>query len=247
MSTPHITFSQVTKEFYLQGEKTMKELIPSLIKGKSWAKKLTALHDLSFTISAGETVGIVGRNGAGKSTLMKLIAGVTYPTTGSVTSYGRVAPMIELGAGFHYELNGYENIFLNGAILGMHKKEIELVLEDIIDFSGVKEFLHEPLKRFSTGMVMRLAFAIVVHAKAQIYLIDEVLAVGDAAFKEKCLNKLEQIKKQKDTIIIFVSHDEEAVTQFCDRALLLEKGSCVADGTPKSIFKEYNSRLSEVA
>ncbi len=247
MSEPHISFSHVTKEYYLQGDRTMKELIPSLIKGKTWAKKITATRDLSFSIKAGETVGIVGRNGAGKSTLMKLIAGVTYPTSGEVQSSGRVAPMIELGAGFHYELNGYENIFLNGAILGMHKKEIELVLDEIIEFSGVKDFLHEPLKRFSTGMVMRLAFAIVVHTKAQIYLIDEVLAVGDAAFREKCLTKLNEIKQKNDTIIIFVSHDEEAVTSFCERAILLEKGTSILEGSPKQIFKEYNHRLASPA
>ena len=147
---------------------------------------------------------------------MKLIAGVTYPTEGKIVVYGRVAPMIELGAGFHYELNGYENIFLNGAILGMSKTEIEEEVENIINFSEIKEFLHEPLKRFSTGMVMRLAFSIAVHARAQIYLIDEVLAVGDQEFQDKCIAKLNEIKQEKDKIIIFISHDEAAVKKVFD-------------------------------
>ena len=152
-SNTHISFKQVNKDFFLQGDRTFKELLPNLIKGKKWAKKLEALNDVSFDIKPGETVGIIGHNGAGKSTIMKLIAGVTYATAGELSVSGRVAPMIELGAGFHYELNGYENIFLNGAILGMNKQEIEAELETIIEFSEIKDFLHEPLKHFSTGMV----------------------------------------------------------------------------------------------
>lgn len=243
-SKPNIVFDQVNKEFYLQGERTLKEFIPSLIRGNRWAHRLHALKDLSLEINSGETVGIVGKNGAGKSTMMKLIAGVTYPTSGMLKVEGKVAPMIELGAGFHYELNGYENIYLNAAILGMHKKEIELVEKDIIDFSGVEEFLHEPLKRFSTGMVMRLAFAIAVHTPAPVYLIDEVLAVGDAEFQEKCLKKLDEIKSSKDAIIVFISHDEKAVTNFCDRALLLDEGAIVMDSSPKKVFEMYHSSLT---
>ena len=237
--TTHISFKNVDKEFYLQSKRTFKELIPSLIRGKKWANKLKALNGVSFAISAGETVGIVGHNGAGKSTIMKLIAGVSYTSSGTVSVIGRVAPMIELGAGFHYDLNGYENIYLNSAILGMHKKEIETQLENIIEFSEIREFLHEPLKHLSTGMVMRLAFSIAIHAHADIFLIDEVLAVGDNEFQKKCLAKLEEIKQQKDTIIIFISHDQEAVQQFCERAILLEKGEVVSDGTPVEVFGKY--------
>lgn len=240
-----IKFTNVSKEFYLQGDRTFKELIPSLIKGRKWAKKLQVLKGLSFEINSGETVGIVGHNGAGKSTIMKLIAGVTYPTSGSIQVEGRVAPMIELGAGFHYELNGYENIYLNAAILGMHKKEIESVLEDIIEFSEIREFLNEPLKRFSTGMVMRLAFSIAVHASAQIFLIDEVLAVGDADFQIKCLAKLDEIKKEKDKIIIFVSHDEDAIKDFCDRAVFINEGKIVIDSSPEQVYQKYNKALPE--
>lgn len=244
-NSTYIKLTHVSKEFFLQGDRTFKELIPNLIKGKKWANKLQVFNNLSFEINAGETVGIVGKNGAGKSTIMKLIAGVTCPTKGNVSVVGRVAPMIELGAGFHYELNGYENIFLNAAILGMHKKEIELVLEDIIEFSEIREFLHEPLKHFSTGMVMRLAFSIAVHARAKIFLIDEVLAVGDADFQKKCLNKLKEIKKERDTIIVFVSHDQEAVEKFCDRAIFINKGHIVLDASPKEVFAKYNKVSKE--
>lgn len=242
---PNISFSRVHKNFFLQGDRTFKELIPNLLRGKKWAKELHVLNNLSFEINSGETVGIVGRNGAGKSTIMKLIAGVTYPTDGEVLVSGRVAPMIELGAGFHYELNGYENIFLNSAILGMHKKEIELVLEDIIEFSEIREFLHEPLKHFSTGMVMRLAFSIAIHARAEIFLIDEVLAVGDSSFQDKCLKKLDEIKAKKDKIVIFVSHDEEAVTKFCDRAIYIKDGKLELDSSPEKVFTSYNKTLNE--
>jgi ABC-type polysaccharide/polyol phosphate transport system ATPase subunit len=238
-----IKFTNVYKEFYLQGDKTFKELIPNLIGGKKWAQKLVALKDISLEINPGETVGIIGHNGAGKSTIMKLIAGVTYPSKGKIVVNGKVAPLIELGAGFHYELNGFENIFLNSAILGMHKKEIDLVIEDIIDFSEIRGFLNEPLKHFSTGMVMRLAFSIAVHAVAQIFLIDEVLAVGDSDFQKKCIRKLNEIKNQKDKIIIFISHDQKSVEEFCERAILLNHGEIVMDGEPADVFNKYHSLL----
>jgi ABC-type polysaccharide/polyol phosphate transport system ATPase subunit len=238
---PQINLENVTKEFFLQGDRTFKELIPNLIRGKKWGKNLKALDNLSFKITPGESVGIIGHNGAGKSTIMKLIAGVTYPTVGEVTVVGRVAPLIELGAGFHYELNGYENIYLNGAILGMHKKEIELELENIIEFSEIKDFLNEPLKHLSTGMIMRLAFSIAVHARAQIFLIDEVLAVGDLDFQKKCLLKLNEIKNQKDKIVVFISHDETSVRKFCDRAILLEHGKLLLDDTPENVYSQYNT------
>lgn len=241
MSETHIECKNLTKEFYLQGERTIKDLIPSLIQGKSFAKKHVVLKDINFSLEKGGTLGVVGKNGAGKSTLMKLIAGVTYPTTGTIAVKGKVAPLIELGAGFHHELNGFENIYLNAAILGMHKKEIELIERDIIEFSGIEKFLHEPLKRFSTGMVMRLAFSVAVHINADILLIDEVLAVGDFEFQEKCLAKLAEIKRQKDVTIVYISHDEKTVSSFCDRAILLEDGRLTFDDTPTAVFKKYHT------
>jgi ABC-type polysaccharide/polyol phosphate transport system ATPase subunit len=240
MSNLAIRFESVTKEFYLQEDRTLKEVIPRLLKGQGWLRKKEVLTNLSFSISRGETVGIVGKNGAGKSTIMKLIAGVTYPSAGTVTVEGKVAPLIELGAGFHHELSGYENIFLNAAILGMHKKEVATQVDEIIEFSGVNEYLHVPLKRYSTGMQMRLAFSIAVHTNAPILLIDEVLAVGDAEFQKKCLKKLQEIKAHSDTTIIFISHDQVAVEGFCDRALLLENGKVIADDLPAKVFEHYS-------
>lgn len=238
---PIIQFDRVTKEFVMQEDRTFKEFLPSLLRGKAWAKRHTVFKNLSFTINQGETVGIVGKNGAGKSTVLKLIAGVTYPTKGRVTINGRVTPLIELGAGFHHELSGYENIFLNAAILGMHKKEIELKLKSIIDFSELEEYIHTPVKKYSTGMYMRLAFAIAIHMDTPILLIDEVLAVGDEEFQKKCLNYLHEMKKREDKTIIFVSHDENAVKSFCERAILLNHGEIVADGSPAQIFSQYHT------
>lgn len=244
MNEPAIIFKNVTKSFFLQEDKTIKDLFPNLIRGKSWARKITALSDVSFTINKGETVGIIGKNGAGKSTTLKLIAGVTYPTTGKVIIYEKVAPLIELGAGFHHELTGYENIFLNAAILGMHKKEIEMQLKDIIAFSELGEFMNVPVKKYSSGMYMRLGFSVAIHTNAPILLIDEVLSVGDVAFQHKCLARLSEMKKAKDKTIIFVSHNEKAIMNFCDRAILLSEGKLIDDGPPAKLFKEYNHILN---
>lgn len=243
MNNPLIKFQNVTKQFHLQEDKTIKELFHSLVTGKSWAKKLTALSNISFEINKGETVGIVGKNGAGKSTILKLIAGVTKPTKGRIDIGGKVAPLIELGAGFHHELTGYENIFLNAAILGMHKKEIDLVLEKIISFSELSEFINVPVKKYSSGMYMRLGFAVAIHVNAPILLIDEVLAVGDAAFQKKCLDTLKKIKAAKTKTIVFISHSESAVKSFCDRVILLEHGCILDDNTPNEVFNSYHKLL----
>lgn len=237
---PVISLSNVSKDFYLQEDKTFKEFIPSLILGKPWAKKFTALSNISFRIYQGETVGIIGKNGAGKSTLLKLIAGVTKPTKGAIEINQKVAPLIEIGAGFHPELSGYENIFLNAAILGLHKKEIEPKVTSIIDFSELKDFIHTPVKRYSSGMYMRLGFSVAIHAEAPILLIDEVLSVGDFYFQKKCLKYLEDVKRSKDKTIIFVSHNENAVRDFCDRAILLDKGHLVEDGSTAEVLKNYH-------
>lgn len=241
-----IQFKNVTKMFYLQEDKTFKEFLPNLILGKSWAKEFLALSNVSFDIKRGETVGIVGKNGAGKSTLLKLIAKVTAPTKGQTIINGKVAPLIELGAGFHHELTGYENILLNAAILGMHKKEIEEIIDKIIEFSELKEFIHVPVKKYSSGMYVRLGFSIAIYTNADIFLIDEVLSVGDAAFQKKCLNKMNELKRNNKTII-FVSHSELAVKRFCDRAILLKEGKVLADGSPETVFEQYNNLLNQKA
>lgn len=238
-----IIFKSVTKQFRLQQDRTFKELIPSLLLNKTSIKKLTVLSDVSFQINVGETVGIVGRNGSGKSTVLKLIAGVTSPTHGQIIVNGKVSPLIELGAGFHHELTGYENIFLNAALLGLHKKDIESKLDQIIEFSELADFIHTPVKRYSTGMYMKLGFAIAIHADAPILLIDEVLAVGDTAFQKKCLDRLRLIKRDQNKTIIFVSHDENAVKSFCERAILLSDGKIISDDTPSQTFKKYHSTI----
>lgn len=241
MSNSIISFTNVTKEYFLQDDRTFKDVIPNLLRGKPWARKFTAISNVNFQINEGETVGFIGKNGAGKSTLLKLIAGVTYCSKGKVKIDGKVAPLIELGAGFHHELSGYENIFLNAAILGMHQKEIKAKVDGIIKFSELEDFIHVPVKRYSTGMYMRLAFAIAIHVDAPILLIDEVLAVGDLEFQTKCLKHLEEMKKRHDKTIIFVSHDEHAVKSFCDRVILLDHGKIVGDGKPEAVFEKYHA------
>jgi ABC-type polysaccharide/polyol phosphate transport system ATPase subunit len=238
---PVITFHNVTKQYLLQEDRTFKELIPNLLRGLPLSRTYKALSNINFTVNQGETVGIVGKNGAGKSTMLKLIAGVTYPTKGETHVTQRVAPIIELGAGFHHELSGYENIFLNAAILGMHKREIEHKVDNIVEFSELKEFIHVPIKKYSTGMQMRLAFAIAIHVDAPIILIDEVLAVGDQDFQEKCLAYLHGLKKSADKTIVFVSHDEDAVKSFCDRAIVLDHGKVIADEGISSAFNVYHT------
>jgi ABC-type polysaccharide/polyol phosphate transport system ATPase subunit len=245
MNQPAIIFQHASKQYLFQEDRTFKDLVPNLLKGKAWSRKYTAISNATFTINQGETVGFIGKNGAGKSTLLKMIAGVTFASQGKVEVLLRVAPLIELGAGFHHELSGYENIFLNAAILGMHKREIQAKLNSIIEFSELENFIHVPVKRYSTGMYMRLAFAIAVHMDAPILLIDEVLAVGDADFQDKCLNFLEEMKSRHDKTIIFVSHDEKAVSKFCERVILLNKGKVIADGKPESVFKTYHTLKHE--
>lgn len=243
MAKSVVKFEHVSKSFYIQEERTFKDLIPSLIMGRDIMKLHEVLKNVSFEITQGETVGIVGKNGAGKSTTLKLIAGVTYSNSGKVRVTGKVAPLIELGAGFHHELTGYENIFLNAAILGMHKKEIEAKINDIISFSELGEYIHTPVKRYSSGMYMRLGFSVAIFTQAPILLIDEVLAVGDILFQKKCLDYLKQMKARHDRTIIFVSHDEKSVLDFCDRAILISDGKILGDDKPKEIFKTYHETL----
>jgi len=185
-----------------------------------------ALHDISFRIREAETIGLYGPNGAGKSTILKLIARVTYPTHGSVRVTGTVAPLIEIGAGFHPDLTGRENIFMNGTILGMRISEIRHNINSIIAFSELEEFIDMPIKKYSSGMYLRLGFAIAMHSRADIYLIDEILAVGDESFQLKCLAKIDELKKAGKTLLV-VSHSKELMEQVCDRMLHISKGMLV--------------------
>ena len=197
-----------------------------------------ALRDVSFEIKQGEAVGVIGRNGAGKSTLLKLLSRITEPATGRIELEGRVASLLEVGTGFHPELTGRENIFLNGAILGMHRAEIKRKFDEIVAFAGVEKFLDTPVKHFSSGMYMRLAFAVAAHLDPEILVVDEVLAVGDALFQKKCLAKMGEVGRSGRTIL-FVSHNMAAVQQLCSRAILLEKGKIIADGPVQEVVHSY--------
>ena len=183
-----------------------------------------ALRDVSFSINSGQTMGFYGHNGAGKSTILKLIADVTYPTKGEVFVNGRIAPLIEIGAGFHPDLTGRENIFMNGAILGMRIPEIKKKMESIVDFSEMREFIDMPVKKYSSGMYLRLAFSIAIHSEADIYLIDEILTVGDEIFQKKCLGKIYELK-EKGKALIVVTHDKGLMEKVADKIILLDKGT----------------------
>lgn len=197
-----------------------------------------ALQEIGFTIAKGERVGLIGRNGAGKSTLLRILAGISEPSTGWARIDGRVSALLEVGTGFHTELTGRENIYLNGAILGLSRKEITEQFDSIVDFAGVEKFLDTPLKRYSSGMSVRLAFAVASHLRPEIMLVDEVLAVGDAEFRRKCLGQMEKISESGRTIL-FVSHNLSMVSQLCDRSILLDHGRVVADGPTEPILKTY--------
>jgi lipopolysaccharide transport system ATP-binding protein len=197
-----------------------------------------ALRGVSFQVKPGEVIGIIGPNGAGKSTLLKILSRITEPTKGSIDIFGRVGSLLEVGTGFHKELTGRENVYLNGAILGMKNAEINQKFDQIVDFSGVEKFLDTPLKYYSSGMSVRLAFSVAAHLDPEILLVDEVLAVGDAAFQKKCLNKMEEVGKQGRTVL-FVSHHMPSITRLCERVLLLENGMMIQDGSAHQVVGEY--------
>lgn len=197
-----------------------------------------ALREVSFEVQTGEVLGIIGRNGAGKSTLLKVLSRITSPTSGRVELAGRVASLLEVGTGFHPELTGRENIYLNGTILGMRKTEVDAKLDEIIDFSGVGPFIDTPLKRYSSGMAVRLAFSVAAHLDAEILLVDEVLAVGDASFQRRCLGKLDRVSREGRTILL-VSHQMAAIKKLCDRAIQIDAGTILRDGPTSLLVAEY--------
>jgi lipopolysaccharide transport system ATP-binding protein len=200
-----------------------------------------SLKDLNFDIAQGDAVGIIGRNGAGKSTLLKILSRVTTPTTGSVKVKGRIASLLEVGTGFHPELSGRENIFLNGAILGMRKAEIKRKFDEIVDFSGVERYIDTPVKRYSSGMYVRLAFAVAAHLESEIMIVDEVLAVGDAEFQKKCLGKMGDVSGKEGRTVLFVSHNMNAISRLCSSSILLRNGLLVDHGFTPKIITDYLS------
>lgn len=198
-----------------------------------------SLRDINFEINQGDSVGIIGRNGAGKSTLLKILSQVTQPTTGKIYTKGRIASLLEVGTGFHPEMTGRENIYLNGAILGMRKHEITRKLDEIIAFSGVERYIDTPVKRYSSGMYVRLAFAVAAHLESEILIVDEVLAVGDAEFQKKCLGKMNDVSKGEGRTVLFVSHNMAAVKSLCNRGIILDKGFKAFEGNAKESVDYY--------
>ena len=222
-----IVFENVWKKYYKYHvfHRSLREDIVNFFKKKNRLKEdeFWALRDISFKINSGECVGLYGPNGAGKSTILKIIARITYPTKGKVLVKGRIAPMIEIGAGFHMDLTGRENIYVNGTILGMRINEIRKKIPKIVEFSELEDFIDMPVKKYSSGMYLRLGFSVAVHSDADIFLIDEILAVGDERFQKKCLDKLIELKRQGKTIL-FVTHNWELMNKVADRVLFIEKG-----------------------
>jgi len=241
-----ITVDALSKRFTigaLQDETTLQEKMLNLIrhpfrKSKARSETLWALRDVSFDVERGEVVGIIGRNGAGKSTLLKILSKITCPTSGSVKVNGRVASLLEVGTGFHEELTGRENIYLNGSILGMKKTEIESRLDAIISFSGVERFIDTPIKRFSSGMRLRLGFAVAAHLNTDVLIIDEVLAVGDAGFQKKCLSAMENLRNVGRTVL-FVSHNMAAIENLCTRTIWIDEGTVRQDGPTSEVIEAY--------
>lgn len=208
-----------------------------------YGDKLKALQDVSFSIDRGERVGIIGRNGAGKSTILKLISGVTAPTKGTIYLNGRITSMLEVGTGFHKELTGRENVYLNGAILGMTKREIEQCFDQIVEFSEVGDFIDTQVKRYSSGMFVKLAFSVAAHLRSEIMIMDEVLAVGDVNFQNKCIEKMNEVSKEEGRTILYVSHNMNTIRQLCSRCVVLNKGMLIFDGDVEKGIDHYMDTL----
>lgn len=241
LSNSLISINKVSKLFRKQNQRTLKELIPAVWGKKKAFESFWALKDINIEIKKGETLGIIGPNGSGKSTLLKLIAGVSQPTGGVIKINGKIAPLIELGAGFHPELSGRENVYLNGVILGMNREEIDSKFEEIVDFAQLWEFIDQPIKHYSSGMYLRLAFSVAVHTDPDILLIDEILAVGDVQFQAKCLSLIQEMVNRGVTLII-VSHDISLIEKFCKRAAYIEKGHLVYIGKSREAVARINQK-----
>ncbi|MDQ6652300.1 MAG: polysaccharide ABC transporter ATP-binding protein [Acidobacteriota bacterium] len=254
---PAITIEHVSKRYRIgglhPGYMTFREMLGGIVTAPFTRRKngddhqtLWALRDINLQIGQGELVGIIGHNGAGKSTLLKILSRVTKPTNGEVELFGRIGSLLEVGTGFHPDLTGRENIFLSGAILGMRRAEIDRKFNEIVAFSELQKFIETPVKWYSSGMYVRLAFSVAAHLEPEIVMMDEVLAVGDASFQQKCLDKMHEIRQQGRTIL-FVSHDMAAITRLCKRVVLLENGRITFDGEPREVVKRYLSSSLKTA
>ena len=245
ISDSAIRFDDVVQRFRVIRERpdTLREAFANVHRRRTSYHDFDAVKHVSFDIAHGGTVGIIGRNGSGKSTILKITAGVYKPTSGVVTVRGKIAPLIELGAGFHHELTGRENILINGLLLGMSKRAILEREAAIIDFAEIGDFIDAPVKQYSSGMYMRLAFAVATEVDPDILLVDEILAVGDASFQEKCFTRIQSFRTRGKTILL-VSHNMEIVRQFCQRVLLMNAGELVADGAPERVIADYQELIS---
>lgn len=244
MKTAAIEFHHLTKEFELWHDRpySIKSIVAQLSTFNfkfGRREKLRILENIDLTVYKGDFVGIMGRNGVGKSTLLRLISNIYRPTSGSVVTHGRLIPLLELGAGFAAELTGYENIFLNASILGFSKKEAELKAQAIVDFSELKEKINQPVRAYSSGMLVRLGFSIAAHFNADLLLFDEILAVGDVGFQEKCLQKIHELHASGKTIVL-VTHDPQQVAKYCNRCIVIEKQGVVFDGAPSEGIGVYS-------
>jgi lipopolysaccharide transport system ATP-binding protein len=244
-----IRVENITKQYRLgalRHETMLRDVITNLFRRRPRKREETilALNDLSFSVDVGEVVGLIGRNGAGKSTLLKVLSHITYPTSGRIRVRGRVASLIEVGTGFHDELTGRENIYLNGSILGMRKREIDARLEQIIEFAGVHQFVDTPIKRYSSGMRLRLGFAVAAHMEPDVLFVDEVLAVGDAEFQKKCLSTMGDMRTGGRTVI-FVSHNMAAIENLCPRTIWIDAGKMRQDGPSDQVIAAYLATFSE--
>src|SRR5215510_13450107 len=237
-----ITVDQVSKRYRLSqlGARSIREEVARLVQGGMSREKeeFYALHEISFEVDQGETLGLIGPNGSGKSTILKLLSRIIYPTGGRIVVRGSVASLIEVGAGFHPELTGHENIFLYGSITGMKKAEVREKFDRIVEFSGLQRFIDTPVKRYSSGMYIRLGFAVAAHINPHVLLVDEVLAVGDASFQSKCQQRIEELRANGMTIV-FVSHDMAAIGRLCSRVFFVHKGEICAEGDPQDVISEY--------
>jgi len=243
-----IHFENVVQRYRVIRERpdSLREAFTKIFRGNSGTHDFEALRGISFDVEDGEVLGLIGRNGSGKSTALKLIAGVFEPTSGKAEVSGKVAPMIELGAGFHIDLTGRENIVINGLMLGLTRKEVMAREQSIIEFAGLGEFIDSPVKQYSSGMFMRLAFSIATETDPDILLIDEILAVGDAEFQEKCDARIQDFRHRGKTIV-FVSHSPILVRRICDRAILLDHGKILADGRPEQVIEMYENLIHQPA
>jgi ABC-2 type transport system ATP-binding protein len=239
MRPPALEIDHVTQRFSLRHEKTLRGLfVTKVLRRHATKENFTALDDITADLAAGSTIGLIGHNGSGKSTLLKIIGGVLTPTTGEVRRRGSLAALLELGAGFHHDLTGRENVFLNAEVLGIPRGVARQRFDEIVDFSGVEQFIDTPMKFYSSGMFVRLGFAVAIFAEPDILLVDEVLAVGDEAFQHKCLDVVRRFQEQGRTIVL-VTHDMRQVEDFCDRVILLDHGRVVSDGEPRRVIADF--------